>query len=160
MCGTIEWTIIQSRQVPAQQNIDKPGFNQNTQSDAEQVEAHCASVFTEIDHHLPCGGFGHNLRPLCSLVRQLHVCLHLAAPLLGPGAQVRGEQLHDQDGEDDQDKHEVPGRHHGFVEKSVEAGFGAEAVTGAVAGKVRVHFVEGQLSQEEEPAGSSTTEHR
>lgn len=61
-----------------------------------------------------------------------------------------GEQLHEQDGEDDQHVDEVPGHHHGFVEVSIITGFGADAVPCAVAGEVCVQFGEGQLSQEED----------
>lgn len=61
-----------------------------------------------------------------------------------------GEQLHEQDREDNQDKDEVPGHHHRFLEESIKAGFGADAVPGAVTGEVGLQFGEGQLGQEED----------
>lgn len=61
-----------------------------------------------------------------------------------------GKQLHEQDREDNQDKGEVPGHHHRFVEESVKAGSGTDAVPGAVTGEVGIQFGEGQLSQEED----------
>ncbi len=61
-----------------------------------------------------------------------------------------GEQLHEQDGEDNQHVDEVPGHHHGFVEVFIKTGSGADAVLGAVAGEVTVQFGKRQLSQEED----------
>lgn len=63
---------------------------------------------------------------------------------------MRGEELHDQDGDDDQHVDEIPRHHHGFVEVLVKAGFGADAFSGAVAEEVCIQFSERQLGQEED----------
>ncbi|CAK6964129.1 Hypothetical predicted protein [Scomber scombrus] len=57
----------------------KPGFNKNTQSDAQQVEAHSDSISVEIYDCLAPGVYAH------SLSLQLAINLPLEAPLQGQG---------------------------------------------------------------------------
>lgn len=85
----------------------------------------------------------------CRLILQLHVWVHLGAPFLSRWPKIGGEHLHEEDGDDNQDKDEVPGHQHGLMEVSVKTVSGAEAVPGAVAEEVGIQFAEGQLSEEE-----------
>lgn len=60
---------------------------------------------------------------------------------------MRGEELHEQDGEDKQHINEVPSRRRGLMEVFIKAQVHADDVS-AVAGKIGAQLGERQLSQE------------